>query len=267
MSFETDRARRLSEYASKIAHHFERSLQNSSATPTPLALYRSLLASAKESSITIISIGFLTNLAALLSTPSDADSPQTGRDVVASKVKELVVMGGIYPDGGWEFNFAGADPSATKAVINEWPRNVPITFAGLELGRDILSGARLPELAPQDSPILAAYQWYVGRCRTARESWDPLAVLFGAIGLGSLPDKFDTAWRNRGPVFAYGNKRGYNHVRADGTNEWVDDAGVTNQHWLAIAEGWQNESVAALLDELLASSPPDRKEQVGRDEL
>jgi len=218
--------------------------------------------------VTLISLGFLTNLAALLESPPDSASPLSGRTLVATKVRELVVMGGRYPQGGWEYNFAGVDPNSTRAVVNGWPRAVPLTFVGYELGKPIMSGGQLPELASRDSPVLAAYQWYVGRCKTARESWDPLAVLYGVVSLGDLPAFLKAEGSGQGPLFIYANKGGRNSISEDGTNTWVDDAGVTNQHWLQIGRGWGNISVAELIDQLLASGPGDgNKTHNERDEL
>jgi len=96
-------------------------------------------------------------------------------------------MGGQYPSGG-EFNFAGVDTGSAHHVVDGWLSDVPITFAGLELGRDMPSAARLgTDAARRDSPVRAAYEWHVGRCSTLHESWDPIAVLYGIIGLGPAP--------------------------------------------------------------------------------
>jgi len=218
--------------------------------------------------MTLISLGFLTNLADLLESPAHSDSPLSGRDLITARVRELVVMGGHYPHGGREYNFAGGDPTATRTVINGWPAAVPMTFVGYELGKDILSGGRLPQLASRESPVLAAYQWYVGRCKTARESWDPLAVLYGALGLGKSTVTVTEGSGGHGPLFVYGNENGYNHISENGTNTWVDDAGVTSQHWLEIGSGWDSGSISELLDRLLSLGPNDRVEREGgKDEL
>ena len=75
-------------------------------------------------------------------------------------------MGGQYPSGG-EFNFAGVDTGSAHHVVDGWLSDVPITFAGLELGRDMPSAARLgTDAARRDSPVRAAYEWHVDRCST-----------------------------------------------------------------------------------------------------
>ncbi|KAI0103537.1 nucleoside hydrolase [Daldinia grandis] len=240
----------LSEYASKIAHNWPRSLNDSSATPTPVEMYRKVLSSAEDHSITIISIGFLTNLAALMNSPPDDIAPLTGASLISAKVKELVVMGGRYPSGS-EFNFAGVDPASTYAVVNNWPRRIPITYSGFELSGNIFSGENLADYALPDSPVLAAYQWYVGRCSTARESWDPVTTLYGILGLDGSPEL------GIGKLFEYANENGHNEVSADGSNAWVNNSGVSNQHWLKLAGGVTNGTVAELLTRFFAHRPPD----------
>ena len=85
------------EYASKLAHHFPGVLQDATSTPDPVDLYRQTLSEAQDDSITIVSIGFFDNLAALLDSEPDVYSHLTGRELIAAKVKDLVIMGGDYP--------------------------------------------------------------------------------------------------------------------------------------------------------------------------
>ncbi|KAK8080930.1 inosine-uridine nucleoside n-ribohydrolase [Apiospora hydei] len=214
--------------------------------------YLDSLGSAQDNSITIISIGFLTNIAELLESPPDQHSSSNGRELISSKVKELVVMGGTYP-AGWEFNFGGLDPASTKAVVENWPANVAITYSGAELGGGIYSGYLLPTHSPPNSPILAAYQWYVGRGSTVRESWDPVTTLYGILGL----DGFQKLGFKAPLVFA--NSIGYNSVLDNGTNSWVYDSKVTNQHWLELADGVTNSTVSFLLDQFLVHNPLDSR--------
>ncbi|KAI1106225.1 nucleoside hydrolase [Jackrogersella minutella] len=242
------------EYVSKVAYNWPHSLNDSSTTPTPVELYRSILSASEDQSVTLISIGFLTNLAALLnSTPNDT-TPLAGPALISAKVKELVIMGGQYPSG-WEFNFGGSDPESTYQVVNNWPRDVPITYSGGELGGNIYSGEELKEKAEKalpDSPVLAAYEWYVGRYSTIRESWDPVTMLYGIVGLEGAPEL------GIEKLFAYANDIGYNEVLVNGSNYWVNDSSVTNQHWLKLADGVTKTTVAGLLIEFFAHDPSDR---------
>ncbi|KAL7907278.1 inosine-uridine preferring nucleoside hydrolase domain-containing protein [Trichoderma velutinum] len=237
------------EYASKLAYNWPRKIETAASTPTPVELYRTILSSADEGSIHIISIGFLTNLADLLQSKADHISHLSGLQLISAKVSELVVMGGQYPSG-WEYNFGGVDPESTAYVVQHWPKNVNITYSGYELGGDILSGQNLVHRLPPDSPVLSAYQWYVGRGSTIRSSWDPITTLYGILGL---------EWFSKIGVrsmLAYANDFGYNSITAtNGSNAWVNDTTVTNQHWLRLAEGVTNYSMAGLLDEFYAHGP------------
>lgn len=83
-----------------------------------------------------------------------------------------------------------------------------------------------------------------------RESWDPLTTVYGILGLEGFGKIGVRA------ALAFGNEAGYNSVTsANGSNAWVDDGGVRNQHWLRLAEGVTNSSVAWLLNQLLTADP------------
>jgi hypothetical protein len=222
-------------------------------------LYRTLLSQATNHSLNLISIGFLTNLADLLRSPADSISTLDGLDLIFQKVNKLVVMGGAYPSG-WEYNFAGSDPESTAYVLEHWPEDVPITFSGVELGGHLYSGVELKLHAPADSPVLAAYEWYVARCSTLRESWDPLTVLYGILGLGgvsALGSELDI----EDPLFKYANTHGRNSFVAtgNGSNAWVWDEGTSNQHWLELADDVSEEQVAAVVDWFLRQGPSERR--------
>lgn len=223
-------------------------------------MYTRLLESTTEAnSVTIISLGFLTNLATLLNTSS-------GYSLVQRKVREIIIMGGTYPGPGWEFNF-GEFPTATKTVLGNFPPNVQVTFSGFELGADVFSGKGLKQKKNQkqccnddkESPILAAYEWYVGRCSTLRESWDPITTLYGILGLKGLGGVHPQLNGDESSLFEYGNAGGggYNKiVESNGTNLWIDDDGQQhNQRWLKLAEGVSNGTVAEILDGFYTHGP------------
>lgn len=114
------------------------------------------------------------------------------------------------------WNFYGDNPFATAHAINNWKG--PIVFTGSELGGTVFSGARLIVEGPETDPVRAAYIYYT--YNTTRASWDPLTVLYAMDGLGEL--------------FDYANEYGYNQVANDGSNAWVYDESVRNQHWLRL---------------------------------
>ncbi|KAI0006448.1 inosine/uridine-preferring nucleoside hydrolase [Xylariaceae sp. FL0662B] len=235
----------LGEYASKLAyHHAGGSLPWGRADDAwdPVALYRRVLSEAEDGSVTIASIGFLDNLSGLLNSTPDTYSSLSGPGLIAAKVAELVVMGGGYPSGH-EYNFFGGDPQLAAHVVHNWPGRV--VFSGAELGGAVASGSGLMFAGPADDPVRRAYLWYT--YGAPRASWDPLTVLYAVGGLGTL--------------FEYANECGYNHLRADGSNEWVYDAAVTNQRWLRLAVS--NDTAGAELDRLFLVGAWSNKARTG----
>lgn len=218
-------------------------------TPSPLELYRRVLSEAKDTSINIISVGFMTNLESLLKSKGDKYSNLPGTDLVSAKVKKLVVMGGQYPSG-WEYNFGYKDPQSTAFILKNWPKNVSMTFSGFELGGNVYTGENLAQNSPPNSPILSAYQWYVGRGSAIRPSWDPITTLYGILGI----DGFSKIGMNK--LLAYANQDGYNSITSkNGSNAWVNDTSVTNQHYLKLADGVTNSSMAWLLNQFFVHDP------------
>ncbi|KAK1989910.1 hypothetical protein LX36DRAFT_686305 [Colletotrichum falcatum] len=99
MPFFDNWTKSLGKFASKLATHLPESMADAEEAWDPVELYRKLLAEAKDSSVTIASIGFLHNLSNLLNLTADSYSNYTSAKLVKSKVAELVVIGGDYPKG------------------------------------------------------------------------------------------------------------------------------------------------------------------------
>ncbi len=152
--------------------------------PAPL-LYRRLLSQATDSSVTLVTVGFVTNLANLLQTSPDSLSPLDGQALVAQKVKRWVCMGGSYPEGK-EFNLF-IDPGASAYAIEHWPTK--IIFSGGKIGPQILTGPRLVAETDSTNPVHDAYQYCMATFfpdkpeLDGRPSWDQTAVLVAALGV------------------------------------------------------------------------------------
>lgn len=164
-----------------------------------------------------------------MNSSSDQHSDLSGLDLISRKVSELVIMGGGYPSG-YEYNFRGGNSSLTAHVVNNWPG--PMVFSGAELGGNVMSGSLLMKDGPASDPVKAAYIYYT--YLNPRYSWDPLTVLYAINGLGSF--------------FEFGNDFGYNHVFPNGSNAWVFDKTMVDQHWLRLKV--DNETASAELDKL-----------------
>jgi len=135
--------------------------------PSALEVYKNTLSAQPDASVTIISVGFINNLNDLLLAEPE---------LVARKVKELVIMGGINRDG---FNLVRHDLSyCTENVMENWPGPVIIS----QEGYNIHTGPAL-ELSPPDNPVREAYYHFFSSCFCERPSWDQMAILYGVRGL------------------------------------------------------------------------------------
>ena len=162
----------------KYPHKIKKNAEAISATDA----YRRALASQADRSVTIITVGFLTNLADLLRSPPDRYSTLNGKDLVNKKVKQLVSMAGSFPAGN-EFNVR-MDASASQYVFNNWPTT--ILLSGVEIGFAIKTGLPLVNNASiQNSPVKDVYRISVPlspQDSAGRMSWDQTAVLIAVKG-------------------------------------------------------------------------------------
>jgi inosine-uridine nucleoside N-ribohydrolase len=147
-----------------------------------IEVYRQSLASQADRSVTLITVGFLTNLADLLTSPPDKYSKLDGKDLVNKKVKQLVCMAGSFP-GGNEFNVR-MDAPASQYVFTNWP--TPVLFSGVEIGFTIKTGLPLiNKKAIQNSPVKDVYRISIPLSQqdsAGRMSWDQTAVLIAVKG-------------------------------------------------------------------------------------
>lgn len=139
-------------------------------------------------------------------------------------------MGGGYPSGR-SWNFWGSDPNLAAHVISTWEGR--IVYVGDDVGKYVKTGGLLMTSGPATDPVCMAYIYY--GYYAPLSSWDPLAILYAADGLGDL--------------FKLGNEYGYNHVEAsDGSNQWIWDEQRQDQFFLRLKA--DNETAAARVDEL-----------------
>ena len=180
-------------------------VKSTDMAPDAVYVYRKTLASQPDSSVTIITVGFLTNLANLLKSQSDSLSPLNGPELVSKKVKRLISMAGGFPNGH-EFNMY-TDSTSSEYVYNEWPGR--IIFTGEEIGSKIFTGVKLINSEIRDSPVKDVFRISIPLSeedKNGRKSWDETAVLIAIYGTDGF---FDA-------------KRGNIVVNRDGTNSWED---------------------------------------------
>lgn len=98
-------------YDQFIANNYPSIIKNWKESLDAVALYREILASASEKSITVVIVGTMHNFYGLLKTESCKFSGKTGIELVKDKVKMVVTMGGNFPEGkGYDrANWGGSD--------------------------------------------------------------------------------------------------------------------------------------------------------------
>ena len=157
---------------------YKRSIKDYSKLLSAVKLYRKLLAKAEDASVTIVSVGFSTNLALLLDTKADEYSPLTGKELVAQKVKRLVTMAGHIENPKYaEYNVVN-DVAACQRVFKEWP--TPIYMSPFELGLQVRYPAHSIEndfTWTKHHPIVDSYKVYLKKIED-RPTWDLTAVLY-----------------------------------------------------------------------------------------
>ncbi|MGK9127123.1 nucleoside hydrolase [Olivibacter sp. SA151] len=159
-----------------LIKRFDPSLQGK-RYPSAIEVYRKVLAGQQDHSVTIVTVGFLSNLNALLQSKPDQFSPLNGVELVKQKVKKLVAMAGGFPQGA-EFNVM-KDASASYEVFRHWPS--PILFSGFEIGKELFTGGRVAQESTEENPVAWAYAYnlrtYAKEGEKSRPSWDQTAVL------------------------------------------------------------------------------------------
>src|SRR5699024_5689443 len=117
-------------WVNAIVAKYPHSITSNSDVPGSVNIYRKVLSRQPDHSVTIVTIGFFTNLANLLQSGPDKYSKLGGKELVNKKVKKLVSMAGQFPSGK-EFNVYNDIPSANY-VFENWP--TPIIFDGFKIG-------------------------------------------------------------------------------------------------------------------------------------
>ncbi|MDF9798505.1 hypothetical protein OKW21_003768 [Catalinimonas alkaloidigena] len=233
---------RNSKYARIISEEFPQDEGLGERAKDATQLYRQLLAAEEDSSVVIVTVGYLTNLSYLLNSAPDDISPLNGVELVRQKVKHLVCMGGRYPfqqnPGRWG-NFM-PDPGATVHVAQAWPTDIIYTGGGDFA--DLFQTGKKTFDYPQDSnPISRAYTIFLESWnRNYHHSADLIAVYVAVRGWGEY--------------FEF-NSQGYNHIFEDGTHMWRLQPDDPRHHYIdTLKEGIDPDEVAELFDDFMISA-------------
>lgn len=235
---------RASVYAQSVAETYPHSVTSPDALPDAVQLYRQVLAGQPDSSVVIVTVGYLTNLSRLLHTPPDDISPLSGMELVRQKVKKYVCMGGRFPKntntdvhGNWK-----PDPAAAVDVAEHWPTSILFSGGGPPLAELYQTGSTLPGQTEPDHIVRQAYAWFFERAGWAKgptqHSADLLAVVFAVRGVS---DQFNLVCE------------GYNEIFADGTHEWRSTPNKDQCYITSVQE--DIEEVTSELDQLMTTLP------------
>ena len=148
---------------------------NKAAVQDAVELLRKTLAGESDGAVTMIQVGFSTNLARLLESAPDRYSNLNGMDLVKKKVRLLTIMAGNFAEAKPEYNVMTDIPAATK-LFAAWPTDIYIS--GFEVGAAILyPAASIEHDFPQGNPVAEAYRLYA-KMPYDRPSWDLTTVLY-----------------------------------------------------------------------------------------
>ena len=152
-----------------------------------ISLMRNKLSEAQDQSVTIVCIGQLNNVSDLLDSEPDEYSPLLGVELVKKKVKEFVVMGGMFKTNDEPVYFYGqeykseyniaTDVISAQNFIKKCPSKV--YFVDFLCGYQVKTGGSLLNQNNEANPVTIAYRLFQDG---PRESWDLLTVWFAVYG-------------------------------------------------------------------------------------
>ncbi|HEX8037879.1 MAG TPA: nucleoside hydrolase [Chryseosolibacter sp.] len=224
-------------WTDSLIANYPHTIRTNDEAPDAVSLYRQILSHQPDSSVTIVTVGFLTNIANVLRSLSDSISPLSGMDLVHRKVRNLVSMAGKFPEGS-EFNIR-EDAVSAKFVFENFKN--PVLFSGFEIGEKIRCGlplVRNPGI--RNSPVKDVFRISIPQARqdsAGRMSWDETAVLVAINGTHPY----------------YKVQKGAIEINEDGSNRWRRNAG--NQGYLL--EVQPSSQVQRVIDSLLMHEPAE----------
>lgn len=188
-----------------------------------------------------MTVGPLKNIDNLLNSKPDKISPLTGKELFELKVKEVVIMGGQFPQGKKEWNFDGNMPGVTKRVIENIA--VPIVFSGYELGGEIHT-AKVFNKLDQNHPLYVGYMHFSSHAPWVKENFK------GKILENATYDQTAVLYAVRNGVGNYWDKigNGINVPDEVGGNKWLEKKD-SNHTYLKLK--MPKEHLAKLIDSIM----------------
>ncbi|MBE7175315.1 MAG: nucleoside hydrolase [Mucilaginibacter polytrichastri] len=223
-------------WSDTLVAKYPHALRSNDDAPDAVKLYRKILAAQPDNSVTIVTVGFFTNISNLLQSEPDEYSNLSGEALIEKKVLKMVSMAGKFPSGS-EFNI-DEQIAASKYVFGHWKK--PVIFSGFEIGQAIRSGLPLiHDPAIKNSPVKDVFRIAIPLAeedKDGRMSWDQTAVLVGAVGYEPY----------------YTLQKGKITIADDGSNTWENQP-ESNEAYLVPAK--PPEEVEKLINTLMKHQP------------
>ncbi|MCZ2338895.1 MAG: nucleoside hydrolase, partial [Chitinophagales bacterium] len=183
----------LGGWTDKLIEKFPSDILSDDLVPDAVDVYRKILSEQPDHSVTIVSVGFLTNLSNLLCSEPDKYSELSGKELIKRKVEKLIAMAGTYTGphaGPWgpykEYNLY-MDAKASKHVFEQWPG--PLYFIGFQLGLKVKIGNLLiNNKMIKNSPVKYVFGMKI---KKNRSGFDPIAALVAVRGIEPYFDKVE----------------------------------------------------------------------------
>jgi inosine-uridine nucleoside N-ribohydrolase len=169
-------------WSDSITAKYPHKITSNSQAMDAVKLYRKILSQQPDNSVTMITVGFYTNVVNLLKSGPDEYSSLTGEQLVKNKVAKMVSMAGKFPSG-YEYNMSN-DSLASRYVFSHWTK--PVIFSGFEIGVQIHTGLPLihnDKIA--NDPVKDVFRISIPQSKddvNGRMSWDETAVFVAIIG-------------------------------------------------------------------------------------
>jgi inosine-uridine nucleoside N-ribohydrolase len=224
-----------------LVREYPADIRSNDVVPTATELYRRVLSQQPDASVTIITVGFLTNLSDLLASGPDQYSELNGSDLVEKKVKRLVSMAGTFtgpvgnPDHPQsEYNLR-MDALSSKHVFEDWPTE--IIYSGYALGESVHTRYQREEPQSNASNPVSDVFRMVSSGKEEEASFDQTAVLVAVRGAEPYFDLVE----------------GRIVVNWDGSNSWNSDG--EGQYYLELNEEHASQTEQEI-ETLMVHEPP-----------
>jgi inosine-uridine nucleoside N-ribohydrolase len=191
--------------------------------PDLVSVYRTILQSQPDHSVTILTVGHPHGLVHLM-------RDQQAAELVRAKVSRWVAMG----LGGWNFQQMGMS-AYSKQLLEDWPTPLYISPSGAE----IKTGHRQLPQTPETNPVREAYRLWNAALVDGRSSWDQVAVL--SVARPQLFQMEHTGCVERTP---------------EGRVVWNPDADNPRHH--RVTPRVSADEMAQIIEELMARPPKAR---------